>query len=42
MNEGIFTLNDIFANQGDAYLLLVVFLILMISFWRFLNMDAER
>lgn len=42
MSQGIFTLYDIYANQGCAYYLLVLFLILMVAFWRFLNMDAER
>lgn len=41
MND-IFTYYDIFSGQGNAYLLLVIALIVMIGFWSFLNMDAER
>jgi len=42
MNEGIFTYHDIFANQGSEYIWVVIVLIVMIGFWRFLNMSAER
>lgn len=42
MIEGMFTYHNIFANQGTGYILLVVVLIAMIGFWRFLNMNTER
>ncbi len=42
MDKGIFKYHDIFANMGIEYLLLVIFLIAMFGFWRFLNMDADR
>jgi len=40
--KDIYTYYDMFSNQGSGYLLLVITLIVIIGFWRFLNMDAER
>lgn len=42
MNDGMFTYHDIFANQGTEYILLIIVLIAIIGFWRFLNMSTER
>jgi len=42
MGEGIFTYHDMFANQGTEYGWVVIALIVMIFFWRFLNMSADR
>jgi len=42
MNESLFTYQDIFAGVGTGYILLIIVLIVIIGFWRFLNMDAER
>ncbi len=41
MND-IFTYHDIFGHAGGGIVLLAIVLIVMIGFWRFLNMDAER
>jgi len=42
MNEGIFTYYDMFTNKGTEYILLIIVLIAIIGFWRFLNMSTER
>lgn len=42
MHEGMFSYHDIYANQGTEYLLLIIVLIALIGFWRFLNMSTER
>ncbi|HMK50651.1 MAG TPA: hypothetical protein VK435_11405 [Thermodesulfovibrionales bacterium] len=42
MDQGIYTYIDMYSNQGTEYLLIVVVLVALIGFWRFLNMDAER
>jgi hypothetical protein len=34
--EGIFTHFDIFANKGTEYILVVLSLVIVIVFWRFL------
>lgn len=35
--EGIFTYYDIFANKGTEYILVVLSLLLVIVFWKFLS-----
>jgi hypothetical protein len=42
MNDGLFTYYDIFANAGSGYILLIIFWVSMIGFWRFLTMDADK
>ncbi len=41
MNE-LFTYYDMFATKGVEYLIIIVFLIVIVAFWSFLNMDASR
>lgn len=38
MEEGIFTYYDIFATKGIEYLIIIVFLILIIAFFKFVDM----
>ena len=42
MNDGLFTYQDIFAGLGTEYIFVILVLIVIIGFWRFVNMDAER
>ena len=37
--EELFTYVDIFATKGTEYLIIIVFLIVIIAFWKFVNMD---
>jgi len=36
--EGVFTFYDIFATKGIEYLIIIAFLIIIIAFWKFVNM----
>lgn len=38
MEEGVFTFYDIFATKGIEYLIIIVFLILIIAFFKFVEM----
>jgi hypothetical protein len=42
MNDSLCTYQDIFTGLGTEYLLVILVLIVIIGFWRFVNMDAER
>lgn len=39
--EELFTYNDIFATKGVEYLIIIVFLVLVIAFWKFVNMRSS-
>ncbi len=41
MNE-LFTYHDMFSSKGVEYLIIIVFLAIIVGFWMFVNMDAER
>ena len=41
MNE-LFTYHDMFSAKGVEYLIIIVFLAIIIGFWVFVNMNAER
>lgn len=36
--EELFTYVDIFATKGVEYLIIIVFLIVIVAFWKFVNM----
>jgi hypothetical protein len=36
--EELFTYYDIFATKGVEYLIIIVFLIIVLAFWKFVNM----
>jgi hypothetical protein len=36
--EELFTYYDMFATKGVEYLIIIVFLIIVIAFWKFVNM----
>ncbi len=40
--EELYTYYDMFAAKGDEYLIIILFLILILGFWMFVNMNAER
>ena len=40
--EELFTYYDMFATKGIEYLTIIVFLILIIAFWAFVNMDTRK
>lgn len=40
--EELFTYYDIFATKAVEYLVIIVFLILVVAFWQFVNMDTRR
>jgi hypothetical protein len=40
--EELFTYYDMFSAKGDEYLIIILFLILVLGFWAFVNMNAER
>lgn len=40
--EELFTYRDIFATKGVEYLIIIAFLVLIVVFWRFVNMDTRR
>ncbi len=36
--EELFTYYDMFATKGVEYLIIIVFLIIILAFWKFVNM----
>jgi len=36
--EELFTYYDIFATKGVEYLIIIVFLVIIVAFWKFVNM----
>lgn len=36
--EELFTYYDIFASKGVEYLIIIVFLAIVLAFWKFVNM----
>lgn len=36
--DELFTYYDMFAAKGDEYLVIIVFLIVVVAFWKFVNM----
>lgn len=36
--DELFTYYDMFAAKGDEYLVIIVFLIVIVAFWKFVNM----
>jgi hypothetical protein len=36
--EELFTYYDIFATKGVEYLIIIVFLVIVLVFWKFVNM----
>lgn len=36
--DEFFTYYDMFAAKGDEYLVIIVFLIVVVAFWKFVNM----
>jgi len=36
--EELFTYYDMFATKGVEYLIIIVFLIVILAFWKFVNM----
>jgi hypothetical protein len=40
--EEFFTYYDMFATKGIEYLIIIVFLILIVGFWAFVNMDTRK
>jgi len=41
MNE-LFTYHDMFSSKGPEYIIIIIFLIIIIGFWAFVNMNAKR
>ncbi|MEW6054178.1 MAG: hypothetical protein AB1552_10405 [Nitrospirota bacterium] len=40
--EELFTYYDMFASKGAEYLIIIAFLIVILAFWRFVNMNDLR
>jgi hypothetical protein len=40
--EELCTYYDMFSTKGVEYLIIIVFLIIVIAFWKFVNMDTTR
>ena len=40
--EEFFTYKDMFATKGIEYLIIIAFLIVIVLFWKFVNMDTRR
>ena len=40
--EELYTYYDMFATKGVEYLVIIAFLILIVAFWGFVNMDTRR
>ena len=40
--EELFTYHDIFASKATEYLIIIAFLILIVAFWKFVNMDTRK
>jgi hypothetical protein len=40
--EELFTYHDIFATKGVEYLIIIVFFIIIVAFWNFVNMDTRK
>jgi|WetSurMetagenome_2_1015567.scaffolds.fasta_scaffold537465_2 hypothetical protein len=40
--EELFTYHDIFATKGVEYLIIIVFFIVIVAFWNFVNMDTRK
>lgn len=39
--EELFTYYDIFATKGVEYLIIIVFLVIVLAFWKFVNMKPH-
>jgi hypothetical protein len=39
--EELFTYYDMFATKGVEYLIIIVFLIIILAFWKFVNMKPQ-
>ena len=39
--EELFTYYDIFATKGVEYLIIIVFLVIVLVFWKFVNMKPH-
>jgi hypothetical protein len=40
--EELFTYYDMFSSKGPEYLIIILFLIVILAFWKFVNMNTER
>ena len=40
--EELFTYYDMFSTKGVEYLIIIAFLIVVVAFWAFVNMDTTR
>lgn len=40
--EELYTYYDMFATKGVEYLVIIAFLIIIVAFWGFVNMDTRR
>lgn len=40
--EELFTYYDMFATKAVEYLIIIAFLIIVVAFWAFVNMDTRR
>jgi hypothetical protein len=40
--DELFTYHDMFSSKSVEYLIIILFLVLILGFWMFVNMDAER
>jgi hypothetical protein len=40
--DELFTYYDMFASKGPEYLIIIGFLIIVLAFFKFVNMNAER
>jgi hypothetical protein len=39
--EELFTYYDMFASKGVEYLIIIVFLVIVLAFWKFVNMRPQ-
>jgi len=39
--DEFFNYHDIFATKGVEYLVIIAFLIVILAFWKFVNMDTR-